>query len=81
MTEAGVDEDTAGRLVRLGEMVRNLRQHGLEEGLSTRLLIYAGKLISKGISPSIACETAATRPMTDDPEMQTAIAEIVSGIF
>ncbi len=81
MTEAGVDEDTAGRLVRLGEMVRNLRQHGLEEGLSTRLLIYAGKLISKGIKPSIACETAATRPMTDDPEMQTAIAEIASGIF
>ena len=81
MTEAGVNEDTADRLVRLGEMVRNLRQHGLEEGISTRLLIYVGKLISKGIQPHIACETAATRPMTDDREMQEAIAEIVSGIF
>jgi nitric oxide reductase NorQ protein len=81
MKESGVDEETAGRLVRLGEMVRNLRQHGLEEGISTRLLIYAGKLISKGISPRAACEAAATRPMTDDPEMQEAITEIVSGIF
>ena len=81
MSETGVDEDVAGRLVRLGEMVRNLRQHGLEEGISTRLLVYAGKLISKGLQPSLACEVAATRPMTDDPEMQEAIAEIVSGIF
>jgi len=81
MREAGVDEDTAGRLVRLGEMVRNLRQHGLEEGISTRLLAYAANLISKGLIPRVACEVAATRPMTDDPEMQEAIAEIVSGIF
>jgi nitric oxide reductase NorQ protein len=81
MTESGVDEDTAGRLVRLGEMIRNLRQHGLEEGISTRLLVYVAKFITKGLSPRAACEAAATRPMTDDPEMQDAIAEIVSGIF
>jgi nitric oxide reductase NorQ protein len=79
--ESGVDEDTADRLVRLGEMVRNLRQHGLEEGISTRLLVYAAKLMVKGLSPRVACETAATRPMTDDPEMQEAITEIISGIF
>lgn len=81
MRESGVDEDTAGRLVRLGEMIRNLRQHGLEEGISTRLLVYVAKFITKGLSPRAACEAAATRPMTDDPEMQDAIAEIVSGIF
>ena len=79
--ETGVDEDTANRLVRLGEMVRNLRQHGLEEGISTRLLVYAAKLISEGLPPSHACEAAVTRSMTDDPDMQNAIAEIVSGIF
>ncbi len=42
--EAGVDKDLAQRLVKLGEKVRNLRSHGLEEGVSTRLLIYAGEL-------------------------------------
>lgn len=79
--ESGVDEETSGRLVRLGEMVRNLRQHGLEEGVSTRLLIYAGAMIREGISPETACECAVTRAMSDDEEMQQAIAEIVGGLF
>lgn len=81
MNETGVNKEIADRLVRLAEMVRNLRQHGLEEGVSTRLLVYAARLISRGVSPPRACEVAVTRSMTDDPEMQDAIAEIVSGIF
>ncbi len=79
--EAGVDPDTAGRLVRLGEMVRNLRQHGLEEGVSTRLLVYAGKLIADGVSPADACRAAVSSCMSDDPEMQESIQEIASGVF
>lgn len=79
--EGQVDEDTAGRLVKLGEMVRNLRQHGLEEGISTRLLVYAGRLISDGVPPRLACEAAVTRAMTDDFEIQEAITEIIAGIF
>ena len=81
MTESGVDGDTAERLVRLGEMVRNLRQHGLEEGISTRLLVYAAKLMGQGLPPRAACDHAVIQSMTDDPEMQEAITEIVSGIF
>ena len=81
MKESGLDREVADRLVRLGEMVRNLRQHGLEEGISTRLLVYAGKLIADGLSPVTACSVAVTRAMSDDAEMQEAIAEIVTGIF
>jgi nitric oxide reductase NorQ protein len=81
MKEGGVDETVAESLVKLGEMVRNLRQHGLEEGVSTRLLVYAAKMMAKGVPPSMACDSAVTRAMSDDPEMQDAIAEIVSGIF
>ena len=79
--EGKVDQNTAERLVKLGEMVRNLRQHGLEEGISTRLLVYAGKLISDGVQPRVACEAAVTRAMTDDHEIQEAISEIIAGIF
>jgi nitric oxide reductase NorQ protein len=79
--ESGVEDGLADQLVKLGGMVRNLQQHGLEEGVSTRLLVYAGKLISKGIPPATACEAAITRPMTDDTDMQNAISELVSGIF
>jgi nitric oxide reductase NorQ protein len=79
--EAGVDKDIAHRLVKVGEKVRNLRNHGLEEGVSTRLLIYAGELIRKGIAPARACEAAVARPITDDPEMQRSIQELVNAIF
>lgn len=79
--ESGVDPSLAERLVRLGEMVRNLRQHGLEEGISTRLLVYAAKLMVDGVSPAAACNAAVIRAMSDDSEMQEAISEIVTGIF
>ncbi len=79
--EAGVNQDVAQKLVKLGEKVRNLRNHGLEEGVSTRLLIYAGQLISKGIPPARACEATVARPITDDPDMQRSIAELVKAIF
>jgi len=79
--EAGVDKETAQRLVKLGEKVRNLRNHGLEEGVSTRLLIYAGELIRKGVPPARACEAAVTQPITDDPDMSRSIQELVNAIF
>ena len=79
--EAELDADTAQKLVRLGEKVRNLRNHGLEEGVSTRLLIYAGELIRQGVAPARACEAAVVRPITDDPDMHRSITELVKAIF
>jgi nitric oxide reductase NorQ protein len=79
--EAGVDADIAGKLVKLGQKVRNLRNHGLEEGVSTRLLIYAGTLIKQGVSPERACDVAVARPITDDSDMQRTILEFVKAIF
>ncbi len=79
--EASVDKEMAQKLVKLGEKVRNLRNHGLEEGVSTRLLIYAGQLIGKGVPPARACDAAVARPITDDPDMQRSIQELVKAIF
>ncbi|MFQ5992702.1 MAG: CbbQ/NirQ/NorQ/GpvN family protein [Nitrospiraceae bacterium] len=79
--EARVDKETAQRLVKLGEKVRNLRNHGLEEGVSTRLLIYAGMLIHQGVSPAAACEAAVITPITDDLDMQRSIRELAKAIF
>ncbi len=79
--ETGLDKGIAQRLVKLGQKVRNLRNHGLEEGVSTRLLIYAGTLIRQGVPPAEACEAAVVRPITDDADMQRSIAELVKAIF
>ncbi|HEY4485932.1 MAG TPA: CbbQ/NirQ/NorQ/GpvN family protein [Nitrospiria bacterium] len=79
--ETGLSEAAARDLVKLGEKVRNLRNHGLEEGVSTRLLVYAGELIRKGIEPKAACEAAIAQPITDDPDMHRTLSEIVSSIY
>jgi nitric oxide reductase NorQ protein len=79
--EAGVESVIAGNLVKLGRKVRNLRNHGLEEGVSTRLLIYAGTLIKQGVPPERACDVAVARPITDDADMQRTILEFVKAIF
>ena len=79
--ESGVDADTALQLAKLGEKVRNLREHGLAEGASTRLLIYAGKLISAGIEPRRACQVAVNWAVTDDHSVQRSIEEVIASIF
>ena len=79
--EGGIDSQTAQDLVKIGQKVRNLRGHGLEEGVSTRLLIYAAQMIAKGISPINAAEVAICSPITDDRELQRSIREIVTTII
>lgn len=79
--ESGCSADDAMQLAMLGEKVRNLREHGLGEGASTRLLIYAGKLMSQGIPPRRACQVAVNWAVTDDHAVQRSIEEIISSIF
>ncbi len=79
--ESGIDADTAGELATLGARIRNLRHHGFDEGISTRLLVYAGQLISRGLNPIRACDAAICLAVSDDPEVQRAIGEVVSTIF
>ena len=79
--ETGVDADTALTLATLAEKVRHLRGSGLGEGVSTRLLVYAGQLIAQGLSPRRACTVAVTHSLTDDPEMIRSVSELVSALF
>lgn len=79
--ESGCTRETALELAKLGEKVRNLREHGLGEGVSTRLLVYAGRLIANGVSPRRACQVAVTWSLTDDLEVQRSIEEVVTSIF
>lgn len=79
--ESGLDIQTSTQLAKLGEKVRNLKEHGLQEGSSTRLLIYAGKLISQGIKPRRACQVAINWAVTDDMSIQQSISELISSIF
>ncbi|MBQ27612.1 MAG: AAA family ATPase [Nitrospiraceae bacterium] len=79
--ETGIDPIMAASVVKLGEKVRNLKHHGLDEGVSTRLLIYAASLIHQGISPQQACDAAIVRPMSDDAETQRGLHDLIATIF
>ncbi len=79
--ESGCTEEQALSLARLGEKVRNLREHGLAEGASTRLLIYAGRLMKQGIAARRACQVAIVWTLSDELELQRSIEEVVSSIF
>ena len=79
--ESGVNSDISLSLARLGEKTRNLKDHGLNEGVGTRLLIYAGKLIKNGIAPRRACQVAVSWALTDDFQVQRSIDEVTQAIF
>ena len=79
--ETGVDSEIAGKLVQIAHRARNLKGHGLDEGISTRLLVYAGHLISKGIAPVAACTMTMVTPLTDDPDMRDTLNAAVHTFF
>lgn len=81
LMETGVDEDMAEKLIELAQKIRNLKNRGLEEGVSTRLLIYAGQLIKSNIDVMEAILSAMVRPITDDEAMQISLKEIAVSIF
>jgi len=80
-SETGLDRARAERLAGLGEKVRNLTGFGLAEGVSTRLLVYAARLIQSGLSGYQACRAAVTETLTDDPEVRVSLEEIVRLFF
>ncbi|HPE59177.1 MAG: CbbQ/NirQ/NorQ/GpvN family protein [Thiothrix sp.] len=79
--EAGVEPETAKKLVQIAHRARNLKGHGLDEGISTRLLVYAGQLIHKGVAPLAACSMTLVRPLTDDPDMRDTLDAAVNTFF
>ena len=79
--EAGTDEETAAKLVKIAHAARNLKGHGLDEGISTRLLVYAATLMNKGIEAKAACRMALVRPITDDADIRSTLDHAIDSIF
>ena len=79
--EGGVKRATASALVELGRRIRRLKEQGLAEGPGTRLLVAAARLIADGVDPLDACRSAIVGPLTDDPDLLSAIADLVAASF
>ena len=81
VAETGLDQARAGALVRLAGHIRKLSGMDLEEGVSTRLLVYAGTLIQGGMSVDRALETAIVAPLSDEPEVQQALRDLAAAVY
>ena len=79
--ETGVDAEIAKKLVQIAHRARNLKGHGLDEGISTRLLVYAGQMIAEGVEPLAACQMTLVTPLTDDPDMRETLEAAVHTFF
>lgn len=79
--EAGVSPELAGKLVSIAERSRNLKGHGLDEGMSTRMLIYAGSLIAQGVDAIAACDVTLVKPITDDADIRDALGAAIRACF
>ncbi len=79
--ETGMDIGVSAKLVKIGATARNLKGHGLDEGISTRLLVYAATLIKAGVEPRAACRMALVRPITDDADIRDTLDHAIDAVF
>ncbi len=80
-TETGIDEATAARLIQVAQAARNLKGHGLDEGISTRLVVYAASLMRRGVAANDACRMAMARPITDDADIRATLDSAIDSVF
>jgi len=80
-SETGIPLADAVRLVKVGGTARALKGHGLDEGISTRLLVYAATLINIGVDPVDACRMALVRPITDDTDIRATLDHAIEAVF
>ncbi len=79
--ESGISKERAILLIRLATKLRNLKGQDLEEGISTRLVIYAATLIANGMPIERAVLTAMIEPLTDDPEVKCGLLDMVAAVI
>lgn len=81
MRESGLDASRTTSLVRLAHKLRGLKGQDLEEGVSTRLVIYCATLIKSGVPVERAILTAMIEPLSDDEDVKVGLMDLVTAVF
>lgn len=79
--ETGVEPNIAFKLVELAQALRRLEENDLDEVASTRLLIYAAKMMSSGMDPIEVCRCCLAEPLSDDLQTVNSIMEVAKIYF
>ena len=79
--ESGLPEAQVQPLVRLANKLRAMKGQDLEEGVSTRLVVYCASLIHGGMPVDRAIRAAMIEPLTDDPDVKAGLRDLVTAVF
>ncbi len=79
--ESGLLPDRVRPLVALASRLRALKGQDLEEGVSTRLIVYCATLIAAGIPLQDAVLAGMIEPLTDDADVKAALLDVSRAII
>ncbi|CCQ73136.1 CbbQ/NirQ/NorQ/GpvN family protein [Magnetospira sp. QH-2] len=79
--ESGLEESKCLALVNLAGRIRSMKDQDLEEGASTRLLVYCATLIRSGMSHLDAARASLIEPLSDDDDVKAGLDEVVRATF
>ena len=79
--ESGLDDSAVAPLVDLARRLRSLKGQDIEEGVSTRLIVYAASLIAAGLPQREAVMAAIIEPLTDEPEVRAGLIEVARAVL
>ncbi|MCU0955541.1 MAG: CbbQ/NirQ/NorQ C-terminal domain-containing protein, partial [Hyphomicrobium sp.] len=80
-SETGLQKERASTLVRLAAKLRGLKGQDIEEGVSTRLLVYCATLIRDGVPVERAVQTALIEPLSDDADVKKGLIDLVAAVY
>jgi len=80
-TESGLSKDLCAGLVNLARRIRDLKGKDLEEGVSTRLLVYCATLVANGMTMETAARATLVEPLSDDEDVTAALEEVLAHSF
>lgn len=76
--ESGVDEQRAFKLVSIAKEIRQLSDSDIQEAVSTRLLIYAAKLMKMGFDEYDACMHSLVESLSDEDDVLDVLEKLIS---
>jgi nitric oxide reductase NorQ protein len=79
--ESGLSREKTAALVRLAGKLRALKGQDIEEGVSTRLLVYCATLIHDGMPIEKAVRAALIEPLSDDADVKQGLLDLVTAVY
>lgn len=79
--ESGLPVERCEVLVRLAGRLRELAGQDIDEGVSTRLLVYCATLIGAGVDQQVAVMSTFIEPLTDDADVKAGLYDAVQAAW